>query len=59
MTKKEQTWEYSCFFLFNKQKIFKFTLTDHYQGKHPELTKELIVEMFLKLAKEEKIEPTK
>jgi hypothetical protein len=59
MSKQEQTWEYSCDFLFNNRKITKFTLTDHYQENHPELTKELIYEIFLKLAEEEKIEPTK
>lgn len=56
---EEQIWEYPCSFLFNQQKIFNFTLTDHWREKHPELSKEFIVELFLKLAKEEKIEPTK
>ena len=59
MAKKEQTWEYYCFFLFNRRKIFRFTLTDHWQEKHPELSREFVAELFLKLAGEENIEPTK
>lgn len=59
MEQKEQIWEYPCHFLFNKKLITNFTLTDHWQENHPEISKEFIAKLFLELEKEERIEPTK
>ena len=59
MINKEKTWQYDCHFLFNKQVINHITLTNHWQENHPQITKENIVKLFLKLSAEERLEPTK
>lgn len=55
--KKEIVWEYSFELLFNKRKIIKFTITDHYQENHKEvITNELICKLVARLNKK-RIEP--
>ena len=44
----ERQWTYSWLiaFCFNTKKITKITITDHYQQEHPEITNELILNIF-------------
>lgn len=48
--KKDQEWQwtYQCSseFTFKKREINHITITDHYQQNHPELTNELILNIF-------------
>lgn len=49
----EKTWEYYCNFVFYGQKITKFTITDHFQENHPELSLDLIADLVKKLDEKE------
>ena len=49
----EKTWEYYCNLVFYGEKITKFTITDHFQEKHPELSLDLIVILVKKLDEKE------
>jgi len=46
-------------FIFNKRKISKVTITDHYQQEHPEITNELILSLLQFKLNREKREPRK
>lgn len=49
----EKTWKYNCDLVFSGQKITKFTITDHFQIKHPEISLELVVKLVNKLNEQE------
>ena len=49
----EKLWEYNCDLVFHGQQINKFTITDHFQENHPELSIELIANLVKKLDKKE------
>jgi len=57
----EWQWTYSWLitFYFNTQKIIKITITNHYQQEHPEISNELILNIFQAKLNGERREPRK
>jgi hypothetical protein len=49
-SKKDNEWQWTyswlSAFYFNTKKINQITITDHYQQEHPEITNELILNIF-------------
>jgi len=53
MEQKERTWEYDCDLNFSGERITKFTITDHWQKNHPEISQELISKLVRELDEQE------
>jgi len=49
MEPKEKVWEYDCDLSFLGERITKFTITDHWQKNHPEISQELITKIVKRL----------
>jgi len=46
-------------FIFNGKPIIKITITDHYRLKHPEITNELILNIFYQKLNGQEMKPFK
>jgi len=59
----DNEWQWTYFwlleFIFNGKLITKITITDHYQQEHPEITNELILNIFQAKLNGERREPRK
>ena len=45
----EQIREYDCNLIFNRQKIIKITITDHYELKHKEAINDFLIRKLLEV----------
>ena len=62
-SKKDSEWQWTYSWLldfyFNTRKINQITITDHYQQEHPEISNELILNVFHNKLNRERREPRK